>query len=187
MTSRTIRGLYGPAVASVYLAGPLGFSPVTQAWHDAVLVPAVRAAGWEPLDPWSDPDAAAQFAAADALADRDARRAAFAAVNARLAGANEAMIRRADALLAVLDGVDVDSGTAAEIGFAAALGTPCVGLRLDVRRTGDNEGTTVNLQVEHWLVALATDLGSAIDALVKHRHAPGDDGPFPPRPGGLRG
>jgi len=31
-------------VSSVYLAGPLGWSPVTNAWHDAVLLPAVRAA-----------------------------------------------------------------------------------------------------------------------------------------------
>ncbi len=172
---------------SVYLAGPLGFSPATKAWHDAVLVPAVRAAGLEPLDPWADPDAAEQFAAADALADRDARRAAFAAVNARLAGANEAMLRRADAVLAVLDGVDVDSGTAAEIGFAAALGVPCVGLRLDTRRTGDNEGTAVNLQVEHWLESVQTDLGAAIAALVKPRHGPRDDGRHPPAAGGVRG
>lgn len=152
-------------MASVYLAGPLGFSEVTLGWHRDVLVPAVRAAGHEPLDPWADPDAAAQFAAADALADRAERAASFRAVNERLAAANEAMIRAADAVLAVLDGVDVDSGTAAEIGFAAALGTPVVGLRLDVRRTGDNEGTTVNLQVEHWLAAVTPTVEDALDAL----------------------
>jgi nucleoside 2-deoxyribosyltransferase len=172
-----------PGVPSVYLAGPLGFSPITKAWHDGTLVPAVRAAGFEPLDPWADPDAEAQFAAADAVADREARRAAFAAVNARLAAANEAMLRRADAVLAVLDGVDVDSGTAAEIGFAAALGIPCVGLRTDVRQAGDNEGTTVNLQVEHWLVAVTTDLDAA---LVLLRHAAGDDRAARPS-GGVRG
>lgn len=163
---------------TVYLAGPLGFSPVTKGWHDGVLIPAVRAAGWEPLDPWADPDAPAQLAAA--AGDPEALRR----VNERLAARNEAMIRRTDALLAILDGADVDSGTAAEIGFAAALGVPCVGLRLDVRRTGDNDGTTVNLQVEHWLADLATDVD---DALVKLRHASRDDGDRPAPPGRLRG
>lgn len=172
-------------MTSVYLAGPLGFSPVTQRWYDDVLLPAVRAAGLEPLDPWADPDAGTEFATADAVADRTERAAAFRRVNERLAAANEAMLRACDAVLAVLDGVDVDSGTAAEIGFAAALGKPVVGLRLDVRQTGDNEGTTVNLQVEHWLVAVETTVDAA---LVKLRHATRDDDASPPaRDGGMRG
>lgn len=152
-------------MSRVYLAGPLGFSVATKQWYDAVLVPAVRDAGHDVLDPWADADAPAQFAAAGRLEDRMERAAAFRAVNERLAAANETMIRAADAVLAVLDGPDVDSGTAAEIGFAAALGTPVVGLRLDVRRTGDNEGTTVNLQVEHWLAAVTATIGNALDAL----------------------
>jgi nucleoside 2-deoxyribosyltransferase len=82
-----------------------------------------------------------------------ARNEAFRAINRRLGAANAAKIQRADALLAVLDGVDVDSGTAAEIGFAAALGKPIVGLRLDTRQAGDNEGAVVNLQVEHFILA----------------------------------
>jgi nucleoside 2-deoxyribosyltransferase len=81
------------------------------------------------------------------------------------------MIREAAGVLAVLDGYDVDSGTAAEIGYAAALGRPVVGLRSDLRITGDNEETLVNLQVE-WFIAesggdLATDLPGAIRTLVK--------------------
>lgn len=83
----------------------------------------------------------------------EARNEALRAINRRLGAANAADIQRADAVLAVLDGVDVDSGTAAEIGFAAALGKPIVGLRLDTRQTGDNEGAVVNLQVEHFILA----------------------------------
>ena len=82
-----------------------------------------------------------------------ARNDTFRAINRRLGAANAANIQRAEALLAVLDGVDVDSGTAAEIGFAAALGKPIVGLRLDTRQAGDNEGAVVNLQVEHFILA----------------------------------
>lgn len=82
----------------------------------------------------------------------ESRNQALRAINRRLGAVNAANIRRADALLAVLDGVDVDSGTAAEIGFAAALGKPTVGLRLDTRQAGDNEGAVVNLQVEHFIL-----------------------------------
>jgi nucleoside 2-deoxyribosyltransferase len=38
-----------------------------------------------------------------------------------------------DALVAVLDGADADSGTAFEVGYAHALGKPIVGVRTDYR------------------------------------------------------
>jgi nucleoside 2-deoxyribosyltransferase len=100
----------------------------------------------------------------------EARNEAFRAVNRRLGAANAAHIERADALLAVLDGADVDSGTAAEIGFAAALGKPIVGLRLDTRQAGDNEGALVNLQVEHFILAshgrIVRSIAEAISVLT---------------------
>lgn len=155
------------AMPSVYVASPYGFSPATRGFYDDVLLPAIAAAGWQPHDPWADPDGsiATRFAAADALTG-DAQVDVLAELDAHLGAANERLIRTADALLAILDGTDVDSGTAAEIGFAAALGKPTVGLRLDTRRTGDNAGTTVNLQVEHWLtLGVHRTLAEAISAL----------------------
>lgn len=53
-------------------------------------------------------------------------------------------VREADIVVAVLDGEDVDSGTAVEIGYALALGRPIVGLRTDFRG-GEERG--VNLMV----------------------------------------
>ena len=80
------------------------------------------------------------------------------------------MIRDAAGVLAILDGEDVDSGTAAEIGYAAALPRPVVGVRTDLRTTGDNEATLVNLQVEWFIIdsggRLTTSLDDAIAALV---------------------
>ena len=61
------------------------------------------------------------------------------------------MIRQVDMLVAVLDGVDVDSGTAGEIGFAYGLGKPVFGLRTDFRMTGDNEAAGVNLQFRYFI------------------------------------
>lgn len=160
---------------TVYVASPYGFSPATRHFYDGILLPAVREAGWHPHDPWADADGAvgARFAEAEALSGQ-ARIAALREINRFLGAANEQMIRGADALLAILDGTDVDSGTAAEIGFAAAIGTPTVGLRLDVRSTGDNAGATVNLQVEHWLTfGVHRSLESALAALGGSRSGHG--------------
>ena len=55
------------------------------------------------------------------------------------------MIESSDGVLAVLDGTDVDSGTASEIGYAFALGKKILGYRGDFRLMGDNPGSTVNL------------------------------------------
>lgn len=140
-------------MTDVYVASPFGFSVATRGFYEAELLDRIRAGGLEPLDPWADPDAGEDIDAALALPVSEARNEAFRAINRRLGAANAASIRRADAMLAVLDGVDVDSGTAAEIGFAAALGKPIVGVRLDTRQAGDNEGAVVNLQVEHFILA----------------------------------
>ncbi len=128
---------------SIYLAGPDGFTAAGLAFHAAVVVPAILAAGGTPLDPW-DPAAPEQQALAAATGN--ALGPALDAVCSR----NVALIDAAAGVLAVLDGTDVDSGTAAEIGYAAARGIPVVGVRLDLRRTGD-EGALVNGQVEHFV------------------------------------
>ena len=134
----------------VYVAGPLGFTDAGRYYYEHLLLPAVVAAGFEPLDPWAvDADIAAVFARPKG----DPRRAELLPETNRNVGARNAeMIRECAGVLAVLDGSDVDSGTAAEIGYAAALGRPVIGLRSDVRVTGDNEATLVNLQVE-WFVS----------------------------------
>jgi nucleoside 2-deoxyribosyltransferase len=46
-------------------------------------------------------------------------------------------VRNADVIVAVLDGPDVDSGTALEIGVALERGIPVVGLRTDFRESQD--------------------------------------------------
>jgi nucleoside 2-deoxyribosyltransferase len=45
-----------------------------------------------------------------------------------------AEIRAADALLALLDGADADSGVAFEVGFARGLDKPVLGVRTDFRQ-----------------------------------------------------
>jgi nucleoside 2-deoxyribosyltransferase len=158
-------------VPKVYVASPLGFTPAGRRWSEDELLPALLAAGLEPLDPWLlTPEVDAALAAALVLADGPGRRTSLAEVDRRIGEANALLIREADGVLAVLDGTDVDSGTASEIGFASALGKVVVGLRTDVRLAGDNEGAIVNLQVEYFVRAtggpIVTDLGEAVGALA---------------------
>ena len=70
-------------------------------------------------------------------------------------------IERSDIIVAVIDGADVDSGTAWEIGFAFARGKTVVGLRTDFRSLGI-EGT-VNLMVERSVV-----LCMSVSELLNH-------------------
>ena len=133
------------------MAGPLGFSEAGRHFHTAVLVPFVRDLGFEILDPWAMADAG-RIAAILAMPYGPERREAWRAMNAVIGERNRAAIDQAHALVAVLDGVDVDSGTAAEIGYAFARGKLIVGYRGDFRLSADNEGSLVNLQVEYFIL-----------------------------------
>ena len=77
-------------------------------------------------------------------------------------GKNEAAIINSDIIVAVIDGTDVDSGTAWEIGFAYARGKPIFGLRTDFRTLGI-EGT-VNLMIERSVV-LFTNISELLKSL----------------------
>jgi nucleoside 2-deoxyribosyltransferase len=136
--------------ARIYMASPLGFSEAGRHFSDSVLVPFVRRLGFEVLDPWSSTDRG-KLAAVQAMPEAEARRAAWRALNREIGASNRAAIDASHAVVAVLDGVDVDSGTAAEIGYAFARGKLIVGYRGDFRLSADNEGGTVNLQVEYFI------------------------------------
>ena len=148
----------------VYVASPLGFNEPGRHWAANVLHPRLVAAGWEVLDPWADQsgEVAATLARPPGQARIDALRAMSRTIGAR----NRRLLAEADAVLAVLDGPDVDSGTAAEIGWAAAHATPVIGLRTDFR-LADHEAAAVNLQVEDFVTCSGGRLvGTLDDALA---------------------
>jgi nucleoside 2-deoxyribosyltransferase len=105
------------------------------------------------------------------IPDPTAQLAALAEANRAVAQANEDMIGRSAGVFAVLDGPDVDSGTAAEIGWASARDLPIVGWRSDLRTSGDNAAAVVNLQVQHFIERtgghVEHDLDAAIELLVR--------------------
>jgi uncharacterized protein (DUF952 family)/nucleoside 2-deoxyribosyltransferase len=141
------------------VASPLGFSEPGVRYLQEVLHPALLAAGFSILDPWET----------GRLLIEAAGPAEPSVINSALGAKNAELISRADAIFAVLDGSDVDSGTAAEIGYASGLGRPIVGLRTDFRMAGDNAAAPVNLQVLHFIEVsggvFATEIDIAVAAL----------------------
>lgn len=91
------------------------------------------------------------IASAQSAPDGFERRRRWERANQIIGRNNAEAIVRCHVVLAVLDGVDVDSGTASEIGYATALGKPVLGYRGDFRLSADNEGCLVNLQVEYFI------------------------------------
>ena len=59
---------------------------------------------------------------------------------------NKNALESADAVVAIIDGADADSGTAWEMGYAAAQGKPVIAIRTDFRTVGHSE--LVNLMLE---------------------------------------
>ena len=134
----------------IYMAGPLGFSEAGRHFYTSVLVPFVSGLGYEVVDPWTLTDSR-RIEAVRTMPYGAARRDAWRVLNTEAGATNRAAIDGARGLVAILDGVDVDSGTAAEIGYAFARGKLIVGYRGDFRLSADNEGSIVNLQVEYFI------------------------------------
>lgn len=150
---------------TLYLASPLGFSENGR----IALVEClrrIRATGWQVVDPWElsadFPEKAARGAHLEDVAQAEYFDALVREVGAR----NEDAIRDVDLVLAVLDGPDIDSGVAAEIGFARAIGKPVVGYRGDFRSAGEAPGIIVNLQVQHFIAATGGKIVRSLEEMA---------------------
>jgi nucleoside 2-deoxyribosyltransferase len=150
----------------VYIASPLGFSEAGRAFYHETLLPMLKGAGYAVLDPWALTDPAL-IADIRAMPCGMPRIAAYRALNQRIGKTNTDAIDRCDAMLAVLDGVDIDSGTAAEVGYAYAKGKPIVGYRGDFRLSSDNEAAAVNLQVEYFIIASGGEIVTEWPAIAR--------------------
>jgi nucleoside 2-deoxyribosyltransferase len=151
-------------MSKIYLASPLGFSPELKSYRDKIRR-RLEELSCTVLDPWEGPFRPV-IEEASTIRDWTTRVTAFKRIAAEIGKANEEMIRSCDAVLGVLDGPDVDSGTASEIGFAAALGKKCYGLRTDFRNSGDFDGVPINLQVLYWIESSGGKLFSRIEEIT---------------------
>jgi nucleoside 2-deoxyribosyltransferase len=132
--TRTNVGVAQTVAASprVYLAAPL-FSQAERAWNSA-LADSLRGRGFIVFLPQ---EAAGDFELEGIL---------------QIGSLFEALrdeISKCNVVVAVFDGADADSGTAWESGFAVGFGIPVIGIRTDLRSTGDDQDGAVNLMLSN--------------------------------------
>lgn len=137
----------------IYIASPLGFSEAGRFFLYEKLIPMFTGIGLDVIDPWTltSPDLINKTSSMPA---GEMKIRAWSELNRVIAENNIKGIMESDGVFAVLDGPDVDSGTAAEIGYASAAGKIITAYRGDFRSAGDNEGSIVNLQVA-WFIEIS--------------------------------
>ena len=74
-------------------------------------------------------------------------------------------LKTSDVVVSVLDGAEVDSGVAYEMGYAKALGKPLLGLKTDYRTFSGMEA--VNLMLEVSLTTICKSVDEVIDLLPR--------------------
>jgi nucleoside 2-deoxyribosyltransferase len=149
----------------LYLASPLGFSEGGQFFMYEKMIPALEKAGFKIINPWKLADEKKIFEINQMDYGMEKKKA-WEKMNTEIARKNTEAIEECQGMIAVLDGPDVDSGTAAEIGYAAALGKPVVGYRGDFRLAGDNEGAMINLQVEYFIRKNGGKIAASLQELI---------------------
>jgi nucleoside 2-deoxyribosyltransferase len=127
-----------------YVASPLGFTEAGRHYYAEYFIPALREVV-EPVDPWS--------------------LGGPSSTPADIGRRNAEAIESCTLLAALLDGQEVDSGTAAEVGYGAGKGLRCFGLRTDLRESGE-PGVAVNLQVQWFIEGSGGRVVATLDELV---------------------
>ena len=152
---------------NLYLASPLGFSEAGREFMYDQIIPLIKVHNFNVIDPWKlTPKKLIQEVAE--MPYSTAKKQKWQEVNHIIGKNNQYALEGASGLIAILDGTDVDSGTAAEIGYMAALGKPILGYRGDFRLASDNEGCQVNLQVEYFIRKSGGTIVDKLNDIPKH-------------------
>lgn len=134
----------------VYIASALGFTETGRKYYYEQLIPYLQKNGMKVLDPWTATPAN-KIRTVQGMEYGKEKRDAWRELNKEIGENNRKYIDESDFILAILDGTDIDSGVAAEVGYGFAQGKKIVGYRGDFRLSSDNEGAKVNLQVEYFI------------------------------------
>jgi nucleoside 2-deoxyribosyltransferase len=133
---------------TIYQAGPL-FSEAEQSFHRA-LSTSLRVAGHKVIWPGE-------------LFDHKHIEAADHYAPALIFKGCRSSIDNCTCVVALLDGPQVDDGTAWELGYAFAKGIPLYGLRTDFRRAGETPHSRVNSMIQ----ACLTGFARSVEELVR--------------------
>jgi nucleoside 2-deoxyribosyltransferase len=159
------------AAPKVYLAGPL-FTDGERAWHGRAKE-LLAAKGLDVLWP------------GDLLSDAEVAAAGEKAPDLIFRACRDAL-EGCDVVVALLDGTQVDDGTAWEIGYAHAMGKPVYGVRTDMRSAGETRHSLVNAMIQGCLAGLSKSVDE-IGELVRKAGRPDAPGPEGRKDGGRRG
>ena len=151
---------------TVFIASPLGFAQSTNGFRQ-VIIDRLLSLGLSPVDPWTlSDDLSEPLELAKQIESSKKREDELHRISMLIASRNAHHLAVSSSVLAVLDGVDVDSGTASEIGYAFGLGNKIInGLRTDFRQSGENNGVSVNLQVQYWIEQSGGKIACSIEKL----------------------
>jgi nucleoside 2-deoxyribosyltransferase len=149
---RIFRGLTGGLMSRViYQAGPL-FSEAEQSFHRMISA-RLREAGHEVIWPWE-------------LFDERQMDKAGPHAPALLFKSCRDALEGCDCVVALLDGSQVDDGTAWEMGYAYARGIAVYGLRTDRRRAGETPYNYVNSMIQECLTGFARNVEELLRMLA---------------------
>ncbi|NMC04317.1 MAG: hypothetical protein GYA24_03850 [Candidatus Lokiarchaeota archaeon] len=154
---------------AVYLANGLGFTTLAAPAITGI-VQRLEKEGFSIFEPFfASKDLGVEIARLQQFEKNlDLLKEKLAIINSEIGKRNALAIEESSVVVAVLDGgLDLDSGVAAEIGYASGKGKPIVGLRTDFRLAGDNFGSVVNLQVEYFITRNGGMILPDVDSLVQ--------------------
>jgi nucleoside 2-deoxyribosyltransferase len=124
-------------LSKIYLASPLGFAQSTRGFLQE-LKSELKKHGHAVIDPWDNgAEQLKDFKNREERMSPAERAAELRLLNHRIGDLNRRAIEDIEVVVAVLDGPDVDSGTASEVGFAFGRGKTIYGYRGDIRLTGE--------------------------------------------------
>ncbi len=162
----------------IYLAGPYGFSEIGQTGISIIMK--LISKYFQIIDPFEQSKLMGEkiFHLQQKLNNNRGMinynqiREKLIELNQKIGLINAKSINSVDFVIAILDGTDIDSGTAAEIGYAYGLGKKIYGYRGDFRNCGDNFGSQINIQVEYFIIAsggkIFFSLNDLNDYLIKN-------------------
>ena len=134
---------------TAYVASGFGFTEATRGFMRDVYIPALKRLGIVPINPW-DLTSQEEIDSVFSIKNHKERLRALQELNWKIGERNKEAIDTSQILIANLDGQEVDSGVASEIGYAVGKGKTVFGWRGDIRKTGE-EGAIVNLQVQYFI------------------------------------
>ena len=136
----------------IYLANPYGFTESTKRFMYHEVIPLLEKLGFEVINPWDIQDKKAvrrTFTAAESAPTAKVKKM-FNKLWYMVGKRNQEAIDESDAVVAVLEGQELDAGVCAEVGYAFAKGKKVFGYREDLRQSGEFLGK-ISVQVQYFI------------------------------------